>query len=127
MYDVDTVKPTPDDLGTRKAFHGVVVSIPALIEAATAARTPIEGRSFTDCVILGPAILSPGVGTRLNNCNFGDVYGDPKNLLVKAAGDRVIGALAVAGCVFEGCLLNGVGLAGDETFIANFLGGVDKD
>ncbi len=127
MYNVDTVQPTPRDLGSRKAFNGVVVSLPALIEAATAANVVIEGRSFTDCVIIGPAILSPGAGTLFNGCNFGDVEGNPRNLLVKPAGDRIIGALSVAGCVFEGCLLNGVGLVGDEGFITAFLGGVDKD
>lgn len=127
MYDMDTVKPTPEDLGTRKAFHGVVVFIPALIEAATAGNTPIEGRRFTDCVIMGPAILSPGAGTLFNGCNFGDVGGDPRNLLVRPAGSMIIGALSVAGCVFEGCLLNGVGLVGDDGFIERFLGGLNKD
>lgn len=126
MYDLDTVKPAPNDLGTRKIFNGFVVSIPALIEAATAAKTAIEGRKFTDCVIIGPAILSPSTTTLLKDCNFGDVAGDPRNLLVRPEGSRIIGALSVAGCVFDGCLMNGIGLVGDQGFITGFLDNVDK-
>lgn len=58
MYDIDNTRPMPTDLGERTEFNGVVVSIPALLEAASISGNPIEGRRFIDCVLLGPAILA---------------------------------------------------------------------
>lgn len=121
MYNLQTTAPAPANLGELTEFKGVVISLPALIEAASAKGVPIEGRTFLDCVIVGPAILTPGTDTRFKDCNFGDVDGNPRNLFVAPAGDQVIGALSVWGCVFDGCLFNGVGLAGDQGFISAFL------
>lgn len=121
MYDVNNTGPTPADLGDRTEFKGVVVSIPALLEAAGVTGKPIEGRSFVDCVLLGPAILAMSEETRFIDCQFGAVEGDVRNLFVRPAGGRVIGAISIAGCNFEGCLLNGLGLVGDDEFIAAFI------
>ena len=121
MYDVNNTGPTPADLGDRTEFKGVVVSIPALLEAAAVTGKPIEGRSFIDCVLLGPAILAMTEETRFIGCQFGAVEGDERNLFVRPAGGRVIGAVSIAGCHFEGCLLNGLGLVGDDGFIEAFI------
>lgn len=121
MYDVDKTGPMPTDLGVRDEFRGVVVSIPALVEAASITGKPIEGRRFIDCVLLGPAILAMSEQTRFLNCQFGAVEGDERNLFVKPAGGRVIGAVSVHGCHFEGCLMNGLGLVGDDSFVEAFV------
>lgn len=127
MYDLERTGPTPADLGERAEFKGVAVSIPALIEAAAASGKPIEGRRFIDCVLLGPAILAVSDDTRFINCQFGAVEGDKRNLFVRPAGSRVIGAVSIAGCHFEGCLLNGLGLLGDDGFIEAFLATLGAD
>ncbi len=121
MYDVNNTLPTPADLGERTEFKGCVVSIPALLEAASVSGKPIEGRCFIDCVLLGPAILAMDEETKFISCQFGAVEGDERNLFVRPAGSRVIGAVSIAGCHFEGCLLNGLGLLGDDGFIEAFL------
>jgi hypothetical protein len=121
MYDIDNTRPMPTDLGERTEFKGVVVSIPALLEAASISGNPIEGRRFIDCVLLGPAILAMTETTAFLNCQFAAVEGDERNLFVKPVGGRVIGAVSVAGCHFEGCLLNGLGLVGDDSFVEAFL------
>jgi hypothetical protein len=121
MYDVNNTGPTPADLGDRTEFKGVMVSIPALLEAAAATGKPIEGRSFVDCVLFGPAILAMTEETGFLNCQFAAVEGDVRNLFVRPAGGRVIGAVSIAGCHFEGCLLNGLGLVGDDEFIEAFI------
>lgn len=121
MYDIDKTGPVPADLGVRDEFKGVVVSIPALVEAASISGKPIEGRTFIDCVLLGPAILAMTEETKFINCQFGAVEGDERNLFVKPAGSRVIGAVSIHGCHIEGCLLNGLGLLGDDGFIEAFL------
>ncbi len=121
MSDTEKVAASSEDLGVRTTFEGVLVSIPALIEAASASGVAIEGRSFVDCILVGPAVLIPTAETRFGNCNFGDVEGDVRNLFLSAAGTRIIGGLSVAGCVFERCLFHGVGLVGDEAVIAAFV------
>jgi hypothetical protein len=127
MYDVDNTGPMPTDLAERTEFRDVVVSIPALVEAASISGNPIEGRRFIDCVLLGPAILAMSEQTRLINCQFGAVEGDERNLFVKPAGERVIGAVSIHGCHIEGCLLNGLGLLGDDGFIDAFLATLTPD
>ena len=121
MYDVSNTGPTPGDLGDRTEFRGVVVSIPALLEAASLSGKPIEGRRFIDCVLLGPAILAMTEETGFIDCHFAAVEGDERNLFVRPAGGRVIGAVSIASCHFEGCLLNGLGLVGDDGFIEAFI------
>ncbi|WP_396595120.1 hypothetical protein [Brevundimonas sp. R86498] len=122
MFDPETTGPTPADLGVRATFERVIVSIPALIEAASESGVAIEGRRFVDCVIIGPAVLVPTPQTGFANCNFGDAAGEPRNLFLTPAGSKVIGGLSVAGCVFDGCQFSGIGLVGDESVIAAFLG-----
>lgn len=122
MYDIDKTAPMPADLAERTEFKGVAVSIPALVEASAISGKPIEGRRFIDCVLLGPAILAMTEETKFIGCQFGGVEGDERNLFVRPAGSRVIGAVSIAGCHFEGCLLNGLGLVGDDGFIDAFLG-----
>ncbi|MBX9615831.1 MAG: hypothetical protein K2X25_09580 [Caulobacteraceae bacterium] len=125
MSDTEKAVASPEDLGVRTTIEDVLVSIPALIEAATLSGVAIEGRRFIDCILVGPSVLIPTAETRFGNCNFGDVEGDVRNLFLTAAGTRVIGALSVAGCVFERCLFHGVGLVGDEAVIAAFVATVD--
>ena len=121
MYDINNTRPMPTDLGERTEFKGVVVSIPALVEAASISGVPIEGRTFIDCVLIGPAILAMTEETKFINCQFGAVEGDERNLFVRPAGSRVIGAVSIGGCHIEGCLLNGLGLLGDDGFIEAFF------
>lgn len=125
MYDLKTVgpapAPAPDALGRDKAFKGIHISIPALIEASILTGMPIEGRHFTDCVITGPAVFAASPETRFDNCNFGDVGNSARNIFMIGAGTKAIGALSVAGCVFEGCLFNGIGLVGNESYVADFV------
>ena len=123
MYDLNTVGPAPAaaELGSHKAFKGVYISIPALIEAATRSGMAIEVRQFTDCVIIGPAVFAASPETRFDGCNFGDVGNSARNMFMIGAGTKAIGALSVAGCVFQGCLFNGIGLIGDEGYVADFV------
>jgi hypothetical protein len=72
-------------------------------------------------VLLGPAILAMTEDTGFIDCHFAAVEGDERNLFVRPAGGRVIGAVSIAGCHFEGCLLNGLGLVGDDGFIEAFI------
>ncbi len=113
MTNIERAAANPKNWGVRTTDEGVVGSI------------PIEGRSFVDCILMGSALVISTAETRFGNCNFGDVEGDVRNVLLTAAGTRVIGPLPVAGCVFERCLFHGVGLVGGEAVIAALVATVD--
>lgn len=121
MFDVNNTGPVPVDLATRTEFSKVEVPIHLLVDTVLQnGGAGIEGHRFVDCVVRGPAILIPGPSTRFLHCNFGDVAGDVRNLFLRAAGPKIIGAVPVDRCVFEGCLFLGVGLAGDDVFVDQF-------
>ena len=116
------VKPTPDDLATPTVFDGVFIPIAALLEARRLAGRPqIEGLTFRNCVLQGPAVLAPNSETNFNNCNLGDVMGDRRNLFLKAEGPMIIGAIPVGGCLFESCIFIGVGFGGKDSMIEHFM------
>lgn len=119
MYDLKTVRPTPQDLGTRTGFVGVNVPIARLLERVIAERQQgrLEGMTFTDCVIVGPGVVVPDQATTLANCNLGNVKGDIRNLFLRSTGPMITGCISLIGCRFEGCLFSGVGFAGNEHYV----------
>lgn len=123
MYDLKTVGPTPANLASIKMFSGVIVPLVQLAEAIVSAGGghQLQGLSFKDCAIRGPAVLIPGERTRFENCNMGDVAGDVRNLFLKAAGPRIAGGILANECRFDGCLFVGVGFAGDDAFVEGFV------
>ena len=121
MFDIATTGPTPEDLATRMVFEKVRVPITHLAEALDLKGEVLRGRRFVDCVVHGPAVVVPGDETRFNGCNLGDVAGDVKNLFLRTTGPRIIGAVGLNDCVFEGCLVIGVGFAGTDEYVAAML------
>ncbi|MES2860888.1 MAG: hypothetical protein V4701_05415 [Pseudomonadota bacterium] len=126
MYDLASTANPPEDIGTRRDLTGVRLSLSRLVEAAEAARTPLGGRRFTDCVIHGPAILVASPSTRFLNCNMGDTFGDTRNLFLRAAGPLIVGGVFMPDSQFEGCLFVGVGFAGDDAFVDAFVASLTK-
>ncbi|MFN3932476.1 MAG: hypothetical protein ACK4JY_12075 [Brevundimonas sp.] len=117
------VNPTPEDLVTPTVFDGVLIPLSALVEARrTTDRPRIEGLTFRNCVIQGPAVLVPNSTTTFESCNLGEAAGDRRNLFLKAVGPMIIGGLSAAGCQFESCVFLGVGFAGNEAMIEQFVG-----
>ena len=49
----------------------------------------IENRTFTECLIEGPAVLLALEGCQFDGCNMG-VAGNPRNLLLKPLGEAGI-------------------------------------
>ena len=103
------------------SFEKVLIDLPRLIMDARDAGKTLQGRRFVDCVIRGPAILIPYGDTQFVRSNLGDVVGDVRNLFLRASGPMIIGATAIQGCIFEGCLFVDVGFAGTAQFIEDFI------
>lgn len=120
-----TINPAPSDQATRLEFRNTMIHLPLLIVEAMAAGETLVGRRFIDCVIRGPAILIPYTDTRFVTCNLGEVAGSVSNLFLHAAGDKIIGAIGIPGCVFEQCLFIDVGFAGNAVFMGQFASQLD--
>lgn len=93
--------------GDRK-FRNDVVRI-----ADMTVNTPvIDGYEFSNCRILGPAIIVPQGNTEISNCTWDAPGLDAIFWEIPADRMYVVGAVAVLNCVFSNCKLEGVGLGG---------------
>lgn len=106
-------------IGPGPAHNDRHIWLPQLmIEAARQNTNVIEGRTFTQCLLEGPAVLLPVEGCRFNNCNMGDAMGDARNLLLSPLGpQKVTGTVAFKNCVFEACTFARVGFTGSPDFL----------
>ena len=121
MYDLETTGPVPNDLGARLVFDKERIPLVQMVEALEAAGQTLKGRRFVDCVVHGPCVVIPAQETKFDNCNLGDVAGDVRNLVLRAAGPMIIGGIPLNDCTFDGCIFMGVGFAGDDGFVDAFI------
>lgn len=99
--------PKPPLTGNRE-FRDDVVRLASL----TVNDRIIEGYSFSNCRIVGPAILIPLGETGLLHCTWESP--DLNAIFWEIAPDRplVIGAVGALDCTFSNCTFTEVGLAG---------------
>ncbi len=118
----NTPYPLATDLNATD-FHGVHIWLPDLMRAAFAAGAPlIQDRTFTDCVLEGPAVLLAAGRVELDECNLGYTGGDIRNLVLRpVAPDKAVGALPFRNCRFKRCEFVAVGFTGSENFIQAIL------
>jgi len=81
----------------------------------------IEGRTFTDCVIDGPALMLVLEGTHFESTNFGPTGGDMRNMLFKPMGAMGIGAIPVRNCSFTRCQFQALGITGNEALLTSLI------
>ncbi len=76
----------------------------------------LEGRTFEDCTIYGPAILIPLNDNTFSHNTF---EADPEALLWPIAEDRdrILGAIGLRRCTFLRCIFRRIGLAGKQEFM----------
>ena len=93
--------------------------LPALaIEAGRRGESFIEGKTFRDCLIEGPAVLLPIGACNFDGCNMGDAQGDIRNLLLQPMGpQKVTGTVAFKDCQFINCQFLRVGFTGTPDFL----------
>ncbi len=84
----------------------------------------IEGRTFTDCVLEGPALMLVLEGVHFESTNFGPTGGDIRNMLFKPMGNVGIGAIPVRNCTFTNCRFNTLGITGNEDLLQMLIDNV---
>lgn len=78
----------------------------------------IEGRTFTDCFIEGPAVMLALEGVHFESTNFGPTGGDVRNMLFRPmTGRMAIGAIPVRNCTFRNCQFHTLGITGGEDLL----------
>ncbi|MGZ9114125.1 MAG: hypothetical protein ACXW3K_05830 [Brevundimonas sp.] len=108
---------TLDPLATE--FSGATFALFDLYRASVQAGggVIIEGRSFTDCVLEGPALMLILEGVHFQSTNFGPTSGDLRNMLFQPMGNMGIGAIPVRNCTFTNCRFNTLGITGNEELL----------
>jgi hypothetical protein len=105
------------ELVARTEFTGESIWLPMLaVHHLNAGQTVITGKTFTDCLIEGPAVMVAIKDVALDGCNMG-VTSNPMNLMYKPLGDMIIGAVGVSDCRFVRCRFVQVGFTGPEPFL----------
>jgi hypothetical protein len=77
----------------------------------------LDGHTFVECHIKGPAILALLGEPVLTDCDFG---GDASQILWEVdtkTRPSVVGVIVADHCTFVGCVFEGVGFAGDHELI----------
>lgn len=86
----------------------------------------VEGVTFQDCLVLGPAVVVPLGETRIENCSFA---GTPDAIFweVSEGRDLIIGAVGLSECKFDGCRFERVGFAGGRDILEALRGAGDAN
>ena len=104
-------------------FRDEIVWLPGLImESLADGEAVIKGRTFTNCLLHGPAVFLAVQGVSLNGCNVGHARGDMRNLVLRPVSPTsVVGAIAFENCTFTDCDFDKIGFTGAESFIQSIL------
>ena len=110
------------ELVARTAFEKEAVWLPLLaVHHWNAGEMTIRGKTFTDCVIEGPAVLAVMTGTTFDGCAMGTTS-DMNNLLYKPQGQKLAGVVGVADCKFVRCRFVQVGFTGSDELLEDLRG-----
>ena len=122
---IDPSAPPPVETNYLQAhFEQVTIVVSDLFRASvmTSQEPLIQGKTFTNCVIEGPAVLLALSGVSFEACQLGLTSDDPRSLmLMPMAKDRVVGAIAGKDCTFRGCQFFAIGYTGTDAFLDRML------
>lgn len=92
------------------------------ISDLTVNTTVIEGLEFSNCRIVGPAILIPLGQTNIVHSRWGGAL-DAVFWEITPGRDHVIGAVGIVDCTFSNCAFSDIGFAGPAEFRQLMEGG----
>lgn len=104
-------------LVARTAFEKEAVWLPLLtVHHWNAGQMSIKGKTFTDCLIEGPAVMAVMGDTRFEDCAMG-ITTDMRTLLYRPLGDKLAGVVGFEDCHFVRCKFLQVGFTGSEALL----------
>ncbi|WP_122464459.1 MULTISPECIES: hypothetical protein [Brevundimonas] len=99
------------------AYEKRAIWLPLLaVHTLNAGEPVIKGKTFTDCVIEGPALVAVLQGTTFEGCDMG-ASSDAKSLLFTPHGPRLVGAIGLQDCKFVRCRFRQIAYTGSPAFI----------
>lgn len=112
-------------LVARTSFEKEAVWLPILaVQHWNAGQMAIEGKTFTDCVIEGPALMAVMNGTTFDSCAMGTTT-DVKNLLYRPLSTtKLAGVVGMSNCRFLRCRFVQVGFTGSDDLLDQLEGGI---
>lgn len=118
MTDAAPITVTIDQtLAERTSYEKEGIWLPAFAMGhIQAGKTLIDGKTFTDCVIEGPAVLFATDNVNFDSCNLG-ITDKGENLLLQTVGQKVTGVIPFANTKFVRCRFVGIGFTGHPDFL----------
>ena len=112
------------ELLNRTTFDKEAVWVPLLgVHALNAGEPVVSGKTFTDCLIEGPAIITIMGETRFDGCDMGAVE-DIDTLLFRPEGQKLVGVIAFKDCLFLRCRFRQIGYTGHPDFVNSLKTGI---
>lgn len=107
------------EITARDTFEKEGVWLPLLaVHTLNAGEPVIKGKTFTDCVIQGPALVAVLPGTTFDSCNMG-AASDPTSMLYAPKGPQLVGAIGLEACSFVRCRFVQIAYTGSDAFLAS--------
>lgn len=101
----------------RTEFTKEAIWLPLLaVQHQNAGQPVIKGKTFTDCLFEGPALMLPVKDCSFDGCNMG-VTRDATSLFYTPKGSVLIGAIPFEDCRFINCRFSQVGFTGHPDFM----------
>ena len=112
-------------LVARTNFETESVWLPSLaVQHWNAGQMAIDGKTFTDCVIEGPAVMAVMNGTTFDSCAMGATT-DVRNLLYRPLSNtKLAGVIGMANCRFVRCRFVQVGFTGSDDLLEQLQSGI---
>lgn len=112
-------------LVARTSFDNEAIWLPSLaVQHWNAGQTVIDGKTFTDCLIEGPAVMAVMNGTVFESCAMGTTS-DMRTLLYRPLSQtKMAGLVGMANCRFVRCRFVQVGYTGTDALLDQLLAGV---
>lgn len=108
---------------TATTFENVGLSLFDLFRAQYGeGRQLLEGLTFRNCRLEGPAVLAVVDGNRFDRVAFGMNVQDVRAMVLRPESPQsVVGAIPVRNCTFVDCEFLGVGYTGPKAFLDELL------
>jgi hypothetical protein len=105
----------------RPTSDGEFVNAVVRIADLTVINPILDGLTFSNCRILGPAVLLPMENVNVHSCQWDTP--DPRALIwpLPEEGTQIVGAVGVRNCTFSRCSFAAIGMAGKSEFVKRFL------
>ena len=108
----------------RTEFRSEAVWLPLMaVQHWNAGETAIADKTFTDCLIEGPAVLAVMTGTVFETCAMGTTK-DVRTVLYRPLGNTLAGVVGMVNCRFVRCRFVQVGFTGTDDVLDSMVEGI---